>query len=130
MTTRVCRRYPILPTLFYLLGHRPIRHNPLYGRPLLAETKEELDAYPQADLLVALDVRAVHGILSAGGRYLYTTYDSPAENALCQRCARKTTGTRQPTPPRTGIGYQSNCDSTRSVRYGIDSWARISVRSS
>src|SRR6201988_4814412 len=24
----------IAPTLYYLLGHRPIRQNPLYGRPL------------------------------------------------------------------------------------------------
>jgi len=72
----------IAPTLYYLLGHRPIRQNPLYGRPLLAEKKAELDAYPQRDLLLASDVRAVYGILSANGRYLYTTYDSPAQSYL------------------------------------------------
>jgi len=72
----------IAPTLYYLLGHRPIRQNPLYGRPLLAEKKEELDAYPQRDFLLASDVRAVYGILTADGRYLYTTYDSPAQSYL------------------------------------------------
>jgi arylsulfatase A-like enzyme len=72
----------IAPTLYYLLGHRPIRQNPLYGRPLLAEKKAELDAYPQRDLLLASDVRAVYGILTADGLYLYTTYDSPSQSYL------------------------------------------------
>jgi len=72
----------IAPTLYYLLGHRPIRQNPLYGRPLLTNTRQELDAYPQRDLLLASDVRAVYGILTADGRYLYTTYDSPAQSYL------------------------------------------------
>jgi arylsulfatase A-like enzyme len=72
----------ITPTLYYLLGHRPIRQNPLYGRPLLAETKQELDLYPRKDLLLASDVRAVYGILTADGRYLYATYDSPAQSYL------------------------------------------------
>ncbi len=80
--TRLSTLTDIAPTLYYLLGHRPIRQNPLYGRPLLAETKAELDAYPRKDLLLASDVRAVYGILTADGRYLYTTYDSPAQSYL------------------------------------------------
>jgi len=72
----------IAPTLYYLLGHRPIRQNPLYGRPLFAETRQELDRYRRDDLLLASDVRAVYGILTADGRYLYTTYDSPAQSYL------------------------------------------------
>jgi hypothetical protein len=72
----------IAPTLYYLLAHRPIRQNPLYGRPLVAETKAELDQYRTRDLLLASDVRAVYGILTADGRYLYTTYDSPAQSYL------------------------------------------------
>jgi arylsulfatase A-like enzyme len=72
----------ITPTLYYLLGHRPIRQNPLYGRPLLTETKQELDRYPTKDLLLASDVRAVYGILTADGRYFYATYDSPAQSYL------------------------------------------------
>jgi hypothetical protein len=80
--TRLATLTDITPTLFYLLGHQPIRQSPFYGRPLFAKTREELDAYPQRDLLLASDVRAVYGILTADGRYLYTTYDSPAESYL------------------------------------------------
>jgi len=54
----------------------------LYGRPLFAETKEELDRYRRDDLLLASDVRAVYGILTADGRYLYATYDSPEQSYL------------------------------------------------
>jgi hypothetical protein len=80
--SRLATLTDITPTLYYLLGHRPIRRNPLYGRPLFASTREELDSYPGKDLLLASDVRAVYGILTADGRYLYTTYDSPAQSYL------------------------------------------------
>jgi hypothetical protein len=72
----------IVPSLYYVLGHRPIRQNPLYGRPLFAATQQELDSYPRRDIFLASDVRAVYGILTADGRYLYTTYDSPAQSYL------------------------------------------------
>jgi hypothetical protein len=79
---RISTLTDITPTLYYLLGHRPIRQNPLYGRPLFAETRPELALYPDKDLLLASDVRAVYGILTADGRFLYTTYDSPAQSYL------------------------------------------------
>jgi hypothetical protein len=79
---RISTLTDITPTLYYLLGDRPIRQSPLYGRPLFAETKQELDRYQPKDLLLASDVRAVYGILTADGRYLYTTYDSPAQSYL------------------------------------------------
>ena len=79
---RISTLTDIAPTLYYLLGHRPIRQNPLYGRPLFAETKQELDRYPQKDLLLASDVRAVYGILTADGHYFYATYDAPAQSYL------------------------------------------------
>jgi arylsulfatase A-like enzyme len=72
----------ITPSLYYLLGHRPVEHNPLFGRPLFAETKEELESYRRGDLFVASDVRAVYGILAENGRYLYMTYDSPPNSLL------------------------------------------------
>ncbi len=80
--TRISTLTDIAPTLYYLLGHGPIRQNPLYGRPLFVESKKELDAYPAKDLLLASDMRAVYGILTADERYLYTTYDSPAQSYL------------------------------------------------
>ena len=72
----------ITPTLYYLLGHKPIRQNSLYGRPLFAQTKEELEQYRHGDIFLASDLHAVYGILTADGRHLYTTYDSPAESYL------------------------------------------------
>jgi arylsulfatase A-like enzyme len=79
---RISTLTDVTPTLYYLLGHRPIVQNALYGRPLFAESREELDRYAPRDLLLASDVRAVYGILTADGRYLYTTYDSPAQSYL------------------------------------------------
>ena len=72
----------ITATLYYLLGHRPIRENPLYGKPLFAETRQELQKYRHDDLFLASDLHAVYGILTADMRYLYVTYDSPAQSYL------------------------------------------------
>lgn len=80
--TRLATLTDIVPTLYYLLGHRPILQNPLYGRPLFVETQQELDRYPRRDLLLASDAKAVYGILTADERYLYATYDSPAQSYL------------------------------------------------
>lgn len=80
--TRLSTLTDIAPTLYYLLGHKPILQNPLYGRPLFTETRQELESYSPHDLLLASDGRAVYGILTSDGRYLYTTYDSPAQSYL------------------------------------------------
>jgi hypothetical protein len=72
----------ITPSLYYLLGHRPVIANPLFGRPLFAETEGELHSYRREDLLFASDVRAAYGILADNGRYFYATYDSPAQSYL------------------------------------------------
>jgi sulfatase-like protein len=72
----------ITPSLYYLLGHRPIVANPTFGRPLFAETPQELHSYKRDELFLASDVRAVFGLLSENGRWLYATYDSPAESRL------------------------------------------------
>jgi glucan phosphoethanolaminetransferase (alkaline phosphatase superfamily) len=81
-TERLSTLTDIMPSLFYLLGHKPIARNPLYGRPLFAESQQELASHPRGDIFLASDVRAVYGILSGDGRYLYTTYDSPAQSYL------------------------------------------------
>jgi hypothetical protein len=72
----------ITPSLYYLLGHRPIRSNPVFGRPLFAETRKELDSYRRTELFLASDERAVYGLLADNGRFLYTTYDYPAQSFL------------------------------------------------
>lgn len=72
----------ITPSLYTLLGHGPVEKGPLLGRPMFAETNAELESYPRADLLLASDVRAAYGLLSGDGRYMYVTYDSPAQSYL------------------------------------------------
>lgn len=79
---RVSALIDITPSLYYLLGHRPIVANPLFGHPLFAETREELESNQRTDLFMASDARAAYGILADNGRYFYATYDSPAQSYL------------------------------------------------
>jgi len=79
---RVSALIDVAPTLYYLLGHRPIVANSLFGHPLLMETTEELSSYHRDDLFLASDVRAAYGVLAENGRYFYATYDSPAQSYL------------------------------------------------
>lgn len=72
----------ITPSLYYLLGHRPIRSNPLFGHPLFVESQAELDQNERNQLFLASDERAVYGLLMENGKLLYTTYDSPAQSFL------------------------------------------------
>jgi arylsulfatase A-like enzyme len=79
---RVSTLIDVTPSLYYLLGHRQIVSNPLFGHPLLMETVDELHSYHREDLFMASDVRAAYGILADNGRYFYATYDSPAQSYL------------------------------------------------
>jgi arylsulfatase A-like enzyme len=72
----------ITPSLYYLLGHRPIVANPLFGHPLFVESRDEVEHYQRTQLFLASDERAVYGLLTENGKYLYTTYDSPARSFL------------------------------------------------
>jgi arylsulfatase A-like enzyme len=80
--SRVSALTDITPSLYYLLGHRPIVAEPIFGRPLFATTQEELHFYHRPDLFLASDVRATYGVLAGHGRYLYATYDSPPHSYL------------------------------------------------
>ncbi len=72
----------IAPSLYYLLGHQPVKANPMYGHPLFAGTQKELASYPRSEVFLASDEVAVYGLLDKNGRYLYATYDSPARSFL------------------------------------------------
>ncbi|HKX26211.1 MAG TPA: sulfatase-like hydrolase/transferase [Blastocatellia bacterium] len=60
----------ITPSLYYLLGHKPVRHD-LFGRPLFTRTEQEQREYIQETYLVASSYGAVYGLLRNNGRYLY-----------------------------------------------------------
>ncbi len=72
----------ITPSLYYLLGHRPIRLDPVLGHPLFTGTAEELHRYDRDHLLLASDVNASFGIVSGDGRTMYVSYDSPPRSLL------------------------------------------------
>ena len=79
---RISALIDITPSLYYLLGHRPIVLNPLFGHPLFMGTLEELHSYHRDELFMASDVRAAYGLLTDNGRYMYATYDSPPQSYL------------------------------------------------
>jgi arylsulfatase A-like enzyme len=70
----------ILPTLYYLLGHRPIEHELIFGRPLFVDTTQELESYRRKDLFFVSDARPAYGILLDDAHYMYLTYDSTAQS--------------------------------------------------
>ena len=72
----------ITPSIYYLLGHRPIMANAMFGHPLFTDTAAELHSYHRDDIFFASDVRAAYGILTDNGRYFYATYDSPDQSYL------------------------------------------------
>ncbi|GLH72932.1 hypothetical protein GETHLI_14340 [Geothrix limicola] len=61
----------LTPSLYYLLGHRPVRVDRALGRPLFTATPEEQIPYRQDHYLLASSYGAVFGILDGAGRQLY-----------------------------------------------------------
>jgi len=63
----------ITPSLYYLLGHRPVRTDPILGRPLFVAKDDQttLRAPARDDHLLASSYGAVYAILSDRGRSLY-----------------------------------------------------------
>ena len=88
----------VTPSLYYLLGHRPIQNIEVYGKPLFTENLPELNAYKRDNFLVASSYAAVYGILSDEGRFLYTAdavnlKDSWFDMSEAQPSARPVTST-------------------------------------
>ncbi len=80
--THISALTDITPSLYYLLGHRPVRSNPIFGHPIFVATPDELKTYRRDQLFLSSDERAVYGLLTENGRFLYTTYDSPSQSFL------------------------------------------------
>jgi hypothetical protein len=70
-TEKVAFSLDITPSIFYLLGHRPILNNELLGRPLFTETEAERQAYVRKDYLLVSSYAAVYAILSDNGDSLF-----------------------------------------------------------
>lgn len=61
----------ITPSLYYLLGHRPIVRNEIFGKPLFTETAEEKTPYLRDSYLIISSYTPVYGILKQNGHWLY-----------------------------------------------------------
>ncbi|HKW19215.1 MAG TPA: sulfatase-like hydrolase/transferase [Terriglobales bacterium] len=80
--TRLSTLTDITPSLYYLLGHRPVVSNPLFGKPIFVGSPAEIQKYGRKELYVAADITGVFGILDQNGRYLYVRNDSPPQSLL------------------------------------------------
>ena len=69
--TRAAFLTDITPTLYYLLGHRPLASDPVLGRPLFTATQAEQDRHRRDHHLIASSYGAVWGILTGDGNGLY-----------------------------------------------------------
>lgn len=63
----------ITPTLYYLLGHRPVVKHEFQGRPLFTERPEEQGAYRSDNYLIASSYAAVYGVLNGEGTQLFVS---------------------------------------------------------
>jgi len=62
--------HDLTPTLYYLLGHRPLLQGTMSGHPLFTHTREEQAAVPDHILLMS-SYMAVFGILSGDQKSLF-----------------------------------------------------------
>jgi membrane-anchored protein YejM (alkaline phosphatase superfamily) len=61
----------ITPSLFYLLGHKPILNNEIFGRPIFTQTAEEATAYKRSHYLIVCSYAPVYAILGAQAQSLF-----------------------------------------------------------
>jgi len=61
----------ITPSLYYLLGHRPIINNELFGRPLFTQTRAEQTKYVRHYYLLVSSYAPVYAILGGDGKSLF-----------------------------------------------------------
>ncbi len=61
----------ITPSLFYLLGHKPILNNEVFGRPLFTQTAEEAALYKRSHYLIVCSYAPVYAILGAKAESLF-----------------------------------------------------------
>jgi membrane-anchored protein YejM (alkaline phosphatase superfamily) len=72
-TKEVAFSADVTPSIYYLLGHRPIVKNHVFGRPLFTETQNEQTDYIKENYLIGSSYGVVYGILGKKGRSLFIT---------------------------------------------------------
>ncbi|MCU1310788.1 MAG: hypothetical protein JWO20_1913, partial [Candidatus Angelobacter sp.] len=72
----------VTPSLYYLLGHRPIRKDEMLGRPLFTETREEHDQYLRDSYLLVSSYGPVYARLDNNGDELFIVDAAAHKNYL------------------------------------------------
>jgi len=70
-TQQVVFNTDITPSLYYLLGHRPILNNELFGRPIFTQTQQEQSEYLRSNYLIVSSYAPVYAILGNEGKSLF-----------------------------------------------------------
>jgi arylsulfatase A-like enzyme len=70
-TAQVAFSLDVTPSLYYLLGHRPLLSGELLGRPLFTETAAEQEIYRRPSYLLVSSYAPVYGVLAENGRCLF-----------------------------------------------------------
>jgi hypothetical protein len=61
----------LTPSLYYLLGYRPVANDEKFGRPLFTQTPEEYRSYQRDSYLVSVCYNPIYGILGRDGKTLF-----------------------------------------------------------
>ncbi len=61
----------VTPSLYYLLGYRPVANDDKFGRPLFTQTPQEHEAYQRKSFLVSVCYNPIYGILAGDGKTLF-----------------------------------------------------------
>lgn len=77
---RVAFTTDLTPSLYYLLGHRPILNNEMYGQPIFTDTRLEQLQYVRSNYLLASSYAPVYAILGGGGQSLFIVDAVNAKN--------------------------------------------------
>ncbi len=72
----------ITPTLYYLLGHRPIRNDEVLGRPVITENREESLPYERPAFLLASSYAPNYGMIDSQGRTFFSFDDAKHTQSL------------------------------------------------
>jgi arylsulfatase A-like enzyme len=81
-TSKLIFTIDITPTLYYLLGHRPIRNDEVLGRPMITESREESLPYERSTYLLASSYAPNYGMIDGQGQTFFSFDDGKHTQAL------------------------------------------------
>ena len=81
-TSKLIFTTDITPTLYYLLGHRPIRNDEVLGRPMITVSREESLPYERTSYLLASSYAPNYGMIRGDGRTFFAFDDGKHTQSL------------------------------------------------